>query len=46
MSVPEVYSEISKYPGCDIGDKLKFFDGHTHCNNMQGKGATEEIGFM
>lgn len=46
MAVPEVYSTISKYPGCDIGDKLKYFDGHVHCNTMQGKGVKEEVGFM
>jgi hypothetical protein len=46
MSVPEVYKEIQKFEGCDIGDKLKYFDGHVHCNKKQGAGHKEEVGFM
>jgi len=35
MTVPAVFSKIQTLPGCNIGDRLKAFDGHTHCNHVQ-----------
>ena len=33
---------MAKYPGCArFGDRLRFADGHTHCNHAQG-----DEGFM
>jgi len=47
MTVPAVYKEISALPGCDkLGDRLKAFDGHTHCNHVQASGHAEEVIFM
>ena len=46
MTVPAIYAEISAFKGCDIGDRLKAFDGHTHCNELQQAGLVEEAIFM
>ena len=46
MAVPDVYDAMRRMPGCDIGDRLKYFDGHQHCNQKQDAGQQEEVGFM
>ena len=46
MDVPAIYRELRQMPGCDIGDRLKFFDGHAHCNYVQEQGSREPVGFM
>eukprot|EP00658_Telonema_sp_P-2_P000020 TRINITY_DN10003_c0_g1_i1.p1 TRINITY_DN10003_c0_g1~~TRINITY_DN10003_c0_g1_i1.p1 ORF type:complete len:278 (-),score=62.24 TRINITY_DN10003_c0_g1_i1:478-1311(-) len=35
---PEIRDLIAGMAGCDqFGDRLRFLDGHTHCNQVQGK---------
>eukprot|EP00656_Telonema_subtile_P021403 TRINITY_DN22441_c0_g1_i1.p1 TRINITY_DN22441_c0_g1~~TRINITY_DN22441_c0_g1_i1.p1 ORF type:complete len:518 (-),score=69.79 TRINITY_DN22441_c0_g1_i1:59-1612(-) len=35
--VPEVYALLANTTGCaGFGDKMRFMDGHTHCNHVQG----------
>lgn len=45
MTVPAVRQALLEVPGCDVGDRLKFFDGHAHCNVQQGAGALEPVGW-
>ncbi|CAE8598400.1 unnamed protein product [Polarella glacialis] len=47
MSVPEVRTELLKLPECAfLGDRLKYMDGHQHCNFVHDKDATGPFGFM
>ncbi len=46
MDVPTLRGALAAIPGCDIGDRLKFVDGHQHCNYVQTNGKKEPIGFM
>ena len=46
LSTPNLREMLSAMDGCDLGDKLKYMDGHTHCNELQGEGDKEEVGFM
>ncbi|GMH61664.1 hypothetical protein TrRE_jg3997 [Triparma retinervis] len=46
LGVPELREMLSTVDGCDIGDKLKYMDGHTHSNYMQEDGEGESVGFM
>mmetsp|Transcript_2808 Transcript_2808/g.5782 ORF Transcript_2808/g.5782 Transcript_2808/m.5782 type:complete len:158 (-) Transcript_2808:81-554(-) len=46
LGVPELREMMSKLEGCDIGDKLKYMDGHIHSNYMQEDGDSESVGFM
>eukprot|EP00929_Paragymnodinium_shiwhaense_P093833 TRINITY_DN5413_c0_g1_i11.p1 TRINITY_DN5413_c0_g1~~TRINITY_DN5413_c0_g1_i11.p1 ORF type:complete len:524 (-),score=78.94 TRINITY_DN5413_c0_g1_i11:324-1895(-) len=44
---PDVRTRLLSMDGCShLGDKLKFMDGHTHCNHPQVHGNTTEVGFM
>ncbi len=43
IGVPDLRAKLATYEGCSkFGDKLKYLDGHTHCNYVQEK----DIGFM
>jgi len=43
MSVPNVRSKVNMLEGCNkFGDNLKYFMGHTHCNEVTETG----VGFM
>jgi len=46
MSVPEVHNRIQTMHGCNVGDRIKYFDGHTHQNKIQEMGEKEEVGFL
>lgn len=46
LGVPELRERLATVDGCDIGDKLKYMDGHTHSNYMQEGGEKESVGFM
>jgi hypothetical protein len=46
LGVPELREMMLSVKGCNIGDKLKFMDGHTHSNYMQQTGTDEPVGFM
>lgn len=46
MAVPEVRSELLSMPGCTtLGQRLKYLDGHKHCNYVQAH-SSEPYGFM
>mmetsp|Transcript_30860 Transcript_30860/g.62259 ORF Transcript_30860/g.62259 Transcript_30860/m.62259 type:complete len:304 (+) Transcript_30860:518-1429(+) len=46
LSTPAVREELLKIPGCAaFGERLKYMDGHSHCNYVQARGATP-YGFM
>eukprot|EP00420_Gonyaulax_spinifera_P006514 CAMPEP_0197922694 /NCGR_PEP_ID=MMETSP1439-20131203/92721_1 /TAXON_ID=66791 /ORGANISM="Gonyaulax spinifera, Strain CCMP409" /LENGTH=463 /DNA_ID=CAMNT_0043545011 /DNA_START=56 /DNA_END=1447 /DNA_ORIENTATION=- len=46
MAVPEVREELMKIPSCAaFGERLKYMDGHEHCNYVQTTGRTP-YGFM
>lgn len=43
MTTPTVYSTLKSEPKCaGIADKLKYFEGHAHCNEVVEK----DVGFM
>ena len=50
--VPEVHAVLGTLPGCDsLGVRLKYMDGHVHCNHAGGtrsgdESASDEVGFM
>lgn len=46
MDTPAIRSQVQKFKGCDIGDSLRYIDGHTHCNVVQERGESSPIGFM
>jgi hypothetical protein len=42
-TVPEVYNELRSLPACaSVASKLKYFEGHRHCNIIMEK----DVGFM
>lgn len=44
MAMPSWYEEMSKLPGCDAFEArgmLKFFQGHTHCNDPHPHGKVD-----
>lgn len=44
---PDVRALLDSIDGCrGLGDRLKFIDGHTHCNQIQQRGEHEAVGFM
>eukprot|EP00440_Ansanella_granifera_P028054 gb/GFBE01030478.1/.p1 GENE.gb/GFBE01030478.1/~~gb/GFBE01030478.1/.p1 ORF type:complete len:465 (+),score=107.55 gb/GFBE01030478.1/:1-1395(+) len=46
MATPELRGELLALPGCSaLGERLKYMDGHEHCNYIQERGA-EPFGFM
>mmetsp|Transcript_64170 Transcript_64170/g.150440 ORF Transcript_64170/g.150440 Transcript_64170/m.150440 type:complete len:453 (+) Transcript_64170:49-1407(+) len=46
MSVPKVHQELLSLTSCKaLGNRLKYMDGHEHCNYVQAN-ATEPVGFM
>ena len=48
--VPEVHTLLQGLPGCSgLGKRLKYMDGHTHCNHAGGTSndtEDEATGFM
>eukprot|EP00471_Norrisiella_sphaerica_P007917 CAMPEP_0184493994 /NCGR_PEP_ID=MMETSP0113_2-20130426/27520_1 /TAXON_ID=91329 /ORGANISM="Norrisiella sphaerica, Strain BC52" /LENGTH=519 /DNA_ID=CAMNT_0026879523 /DNA_START=53 /DNA_END=1609 /DNA_ORIENTATION=- len=43
MAVPSVRAKVERVPGCAaFGEKLKYFMGHTHCNEV----TDSSVGFM
>mmetsp|Transcript_25450 Transcript_25450/g.80977 ORF Transcript_25450/g.80977 Transcript_25450/m.80977 type:complete len:501 (-) Transcript_25450:201-1703(-) len=46
MEAPAVRRAMLDLPGCALGDRLKFIDGHEHCNMVQEQGENEPVGFM
>ena len=49
MDTPSIYRRLRDTPGCaEFGNRLKYQDGHTHCNYVQeADGATgEALGLM
>jgi len=43
MAAGEVYNAVQSLPGCAaMGSRLKYFEGHTHCNQIM----SENTGFM
>mmetsp|Transcript_23459 Transcript_23459/g.48741 ORF Transcript_23459/g.48741 Transcript_23459/m.48741 type:complete len:516 (-) Transcript_23459:47-1594(-) len=46
LSTPDLRTKLAGIDGCDIGDNIKYMDGHTHCNELQTAGEKEEVGFM
>eukprot|EP00516_Mucochytrium_quahogii_P003909 CAMPEP_0203755536 /NCGR_PEP_ID=MMETSP0098-20131031/8960_1 /ASSEMBLY_ACC=CAM_ASM_000208 /TAXON_ID=96639 /ORGANISM=" , Strain NY0313808BC1" /LENGTH=536 /DNA_ID=CAMNT_0050647025 /DNA_START=114 /DNA_END=1721 /DNA_ORIENTATION=- len=46
MTASKVRERVITFPGCDIGDKVKFMDGHKHCNKIETHGTSEPVGFM
>jgi len=45
MQAPTIRNAILEMPGCDLGDRIKYLDGHVHCNAIQENGANEAVGF-
>mmetsp|Transcript_14443 Transcript_14443/g.22783 ORF Transcript_14443/g.22783 Transcript_14443/m.22783 type:complete len:123 (-) Transcript_14443:1899-2267(-) len=45
MTAQSVRRFLLSLDGCNIGDRLKFIDGHTHCNRIQLEGQAEPVGF-
>lgn len=40
MATPGAWKKVQVLPGCkELGHRLKYFMGHTHCNNPNGDGA-------
>ena len=37
MATPSTRKKLLNIKGCDIGDKLKYIDGHDHLNKLEGK---------
>ena len=51
MSTPDVYQRLRKTSGCQkYGNRLKYMDGHTHCNYIQEVDKSvpngETLGYM
>ncbi|CAK9068800.1 unnamed protein product [Durusdinium trenchii] len=47
MSVPEIHSTLMQIPGCSaFGRRVKYMDGHEHCNYVQAKDEQSAYGFM
>ncbi|CAE8632029.1 unnamed protein product, partial [Polarella glacialis] len=47
MAVPEVRTELLKLPECAfLADRLKYMDGHEHCNYVHDRDASGPFGFM
>lgn len=47
MSVPEIRAALLQIPGCSgFGRRLKYMDGHKHCNYIQAKDEESNYGFM
>ena len=49
MDTPDVYRRLRATPGCkEFGTRLKYQDGHSHCNDIQEKeaGTNDPVGFM
>jgi len=47
MTTPTVREELMKIPSCArFGERLKYMDGHEHCNYVQAVGKSEPYGFM
>jgi len=49
MDMPSVYHRLRRTPGCqEYGTRLKYQDGHDHCNHIQERepDTREPIGFM
>ena len=47
MCTPQIYEVIKTFPGCDLGDRVKFIDGHAHCNHVQERASDgESVGFL
>eukprot|EP00931_Biecheleriopsis_adriatica_P049295 TRINITY_DN28511_c0_g1_i2.p1 TRINITY_DN28511_c0_g1~~TRINITY_DN28511_c0_g1_i2.p1 ORF type:complete len:493 (-),score=74.20 TRINITY_DN28511_c0_g1_i2:72-1484(-) len=47
MTTPDVRQELLELPECSfLGERLKYVDGHKHCNHIQAKNGTEPYGFM
>jgi hypothetical protein len=43
MATPEAYSQILSLPGCSaLSSRIKYFEGHNHCNHI----TKTNIGFM
>lgn len=43
MAAPEAYNRIMGFSGCgNLGDRVKYFEGHTHCNHI----TQTNTGFM
>merc|ERR1712100_588839 len=43
MATPEAYSKLVSVPGCSaLSSKIKYFEGHTHCNHV----TNTNTGFM
>jgi len=47
MAVPEIHEALMQIPGCSgFGRRLKYMDGHEHCNYIQAKDEHNNYGFM
>ena len=50
MSTPSIYQRLRNTSGCrEFGNRLKYMDGHTHCNYVQevdAEGTGEALGLM
>ena len=47
MSVPAVHEALLKIPECSgLQSRLKYMDGHEHCNYIQAKNGKDNYGFM
>jgi len=46
METPAIRRRVLEMKGCDIGDSLRYIDGHVHCNLVQEKGDLQPVGFM
>jgi len=43
MATPEIYSKLIQMPGCQrFGSRIKYFEGHNHCNRI----VSPNTGFM
>ncbi|CAJ1440540.1 unnamed protein product [Effrenium voratum] len=45
MSVPKIHQRLQQMPGC-AGQRIKYMDGHEHCNYIQGQDHHNKYGFM
>ena len=47
MSVPAIHETLLTLPGCaDFRSRLKYMDGHEHCNYVQASEGDNRYGFM